>query len=165
MAGGERRQERKKREGLEETQGQIDAADARVLEVLIGRDEDEAGEDSRVGAEYRTGEDDCEDDAGDRIEGGRQAQVEGGYFGDAGEAIERDGGPVEERRLVHRRAAVLEREEQGVVLDHLLEEDGLDRLVGAADVGGAEVMERGQGGDRDDRGAGEQSASAYRDGG
>ena len=97
-----------------------------------------------MGAEKDVGESDREDDAGDRIERGGQAQIERGDFPDAGEAIDRDGGPMEERRLVHRGASVLEREEQGVVLDHLLEKDGLDRLVGAADVGRAEPMQGGE---------------------
>ena len=61
---------------------------------------------------------------------------------------------------LHRRVAVFEREEQGVVLDHLLEEVGFDRLVGAADVGVAEVVERRQRRDRDDHSAGDEGASA-----
>jgi hypothetical protein len=50
--------ERKEREGFEEAQGHVDAADACVLDVLIGRDKDEPGEDSGVGAEERIREGD-----------------------------------------------------------------------------------------------------------
>ena len=75
---------------------------------------------------------------------------------DIGDAIDGDGGPVEERRLVHRGLAVLEREEEMVVLDHILDEDGFDGFIAGAYVGGAEAMEHQRGGDdRDGEDGGE----------
>ena len=57
------------------------------------------------------------------------------------EAIDRDRGPMKERRLVHRDVAVFEREQDLSVLDHLLDEHAFDRLVAAAYVAHAEPME------------------------
>ena len=44
---------------------------------------------------------------------------------------------MEQRRLEHRDGAVLDREQEMAVLDHLLDEHAFDGLVAGAYVGGA----------------------------
>ncbi|HEY9158788.1 hypothetical protein [Candidatus Binatus sp.] len=82
---------------------------------------------------------------------GRQQEVGGGNFADCGEAIDCDRGPMEQRRLVHWGDAVLDREQEMAVLNHLLDEHAFDRLVAGAYVAGAEPMKRQDGGEESDR--------------
>src|SRR5208283_1356558 len=70
----------------------------------------------------------------------------------ADQVVERGRGPMEEWRFVERGAAVVEREEQRAMLDHLLHEDALDRLVETADVGRPETIKTEQRRERDNRG-------------
>jgi hypothetical protein len=58
---------------------------------------------------------------------------------------------MEQRRLVHRGDAVLDREQEMAVLDHLLDEHAFDGLVAGAYVAGAEPMKRQDGGEESDR--------------
>ena len=58
---------------------------------------------------------------------------------------------MEKRRLEHRDVAVLDREQQLVMLDHLLHEDAFDRFVAGAYVAGAEAMEGQERNDERDR--------------
>ena len=139
-------------ERLEEAQRHVDAAVAALADVLIGAGEGESGEDGGVDAEEFEREQHREDRAGNRVKCGWEAEVGGGHFADSGEAIDCDRGPMEQRRLVHRDDAVLDREQELAVLDHLLDEHAFDRLVAGAYVAGAEPMKRQDGGEESDRG-------------
>ena len=88
-----------------------------------------------------------EERAGDRVERGRERRFAAVTLRMSGDAIDRGRGPVKQRRLVHRDVAVLDREQQLAVLDHLLDEHAFDRFVAGAYVAGAEPMKRQDGDD------------------
>src|SRR6266851_3323003 len=113
------------------------AANAALLDVLGRSAQNQSGQPGAVITDEVPTEADSQDDTGDSVEGGSEAQVERGYLFHTQEMVDGSSRPMEQRRLVHRRMPIFERKEHLAVLDHLLNENALDRFVCPTQIGRA----------------------------